>query len=198
MKYRNAKLILASGSPRRKQLLEMTGHLLEIRVSGADETTDEKDPARFVEELSKRKAFDVAADVENGIVLGADTVVASGGEILGKPADAEDAKRMLAGLSGRAHEVYTGVTLVCRENGSLKWAETFHEETKVFVLSLSTEEIDEYIATGEPLDKAGAYGIQGFFGKYIERIEGDYFNVVGLPLSAVYQVLRRREADEMQ
>jgi len=192
MNYRNAKLILASGSPRRRSILEMAGHLQEVRVSSADEETTETVPDRLVEELSKRKAYDVAREVEDGIVLGADTVVACGGEILGKPADEEDAKRMLERISGRAHEVCTGVTLVCKEGGTVRWTETFHEVTKVFVSPLSDEEIDEYVNTGEPLDKAGAYGIQGYFGKHIGRIEGDYFNVVGLPAAAVYERLKKR------
>ena len=195
MKYRKAGLILASGSPRRKQLLEMTGHLLEVRVSSVDETTDETRPEKMVEELSSRKALDIASQVENGIVLGADTVVSADGVILGKPSDAQDAKRMLKMISGRTHQVFTGVTLAEVVDGELKWTETFSEKTDVSVLPMNDEEIEEYVLTGEPLDKAGAYGIQGFFGKYISGIEGDYFNVVGLPLSAVYARLRRRDSE---
>ncbi len=195
MKYRKAALILASGSPRRKQLLEMTGHLLEVRVSSVDETTGETRPEKLVEELSSRKALDIASQVENGIVLGADTVVSADGVILGKPSDAQDAKRMLKMISGRTHQVFTGVTLAEVVDGELKWTETFSEKTDVSVLPMNDEEIEEYVLTGEPLDKAGAYGIQGFFGKYISGIEGDYFNVVGLPLSAVYARLRRRDSE---
>lgn len=198
MKYRNAGLILASGSPRRKQLLEMTGHLGRIMVSDADESIEETRPEKMVEELSKRKALDVAEKVTDGIVLGADTVVATDGSILGKPADEEDAKRMLRMLSGRTHQVYTGVTLAEVKDGAVQWADTFFEKTDVAVLPMSEEEIEEYVKTGEPLDKAGSYGIQGFFAKYIRKIDGDYFNVVGLPLAAVYEHLRRRDKDEMQ
>lgn len=198
MEYRNAGLILASGSPRRRELLEMTGHLLEVIPSGADESTDETAPDKLVEELSRRKALDVAGKVKDGCVLGADTVVSADGVILGKPEDEQDAERMLKMISGRTHQVFTGVTLVSVRNGSVEWTETFSEKTDVTVISMSGEEIEEYVMSREPLDKAGAYGIQGFFGKYISRIEGDYFNVVGLPISAVYQALRRRDADEMQ
>ena len=198
MEYRNAGLILASCSPRRKELLEMTGHLLEIIPSSADETTDETAPDKLVEELSSRKASDAAGKIKDGIVLGADTVVSIDGTILGKPEDEQDAKRMLKMLSGRTHQVFTGVTLISVKNGKTEWSETFSEKTDVTVIPLTDEEIGEYVMSREPLDKAGAYGIQGFFGKYISRIEGDYFNVVGLPLSHVYQALRRRDEDAMQ
>ena len=198
MEYRNAGLILASGSPRRKELLEMTGHLLEIIPSSADETTDETAPDRLVEELSSRKASDAAGKIKDGIVLGADTVVSIDGTILGKPEDEQDAERMLKMLSGRTHQVFTGVTLISVKNGKIEWSETFSEKTDVTVIPMTDEEIGEYVMSREPLDKAGAYGIQGFFGKYISRIEGDYFNVVGLPLSHVYQALRRRDEDAMQ
>lgn len=198
MEYRNAGLILASGSPRRKELLEMTGHLLEIIPSSADETTDETAPDKLVEELSSRKASDAAGKIKDGIVLGADTVVSIDGTILGKPEDEQDAERMLKMLSGRTHQVFTGVTLISVKNGKIEWSETFSEKTDVTVIPMTDEEIGEYVMSREPLDKAGAYGIQGFFGKYISRIEGDYFNVVGLPLSHVYQALRRRDEDAMQ
>ncbi len=198
MKYRQAGLILASASPRRRQLLEMTGHLREVMPGNADESTDETRPDRMVEELSRRKALDAAGRVTEGTVLGADTVVSTDGAILGKPKDDRDAVRMLTLLAGRTHQVYTGVTLAAVKDGRILWTETFSERTDVTVIPMSRDEIDEYVMTGEPLDKAGAYGIQGFFAKYISRIEGDYFNVVGLPLSAVYERLRRRDTDEMQ
>ncbi len=191
MKNRNvSELILASGSPRRKELLERIGITPVVRPSGADETTEESRPDALVLELSRRKCLDVAEGVSDGMVLGADTVVALDGTILGKPADEKEAVQMLRMLSGRKHQVYTGVTLAEKKDGRLTGVKSFAEETAVFVVPLSEEEIAAYVATKEPLDKAGAYGIQGAFAKFIDRLEGDYFNVVGLPLAAVYRELK--------
>lgn len=184
------ELILASGSPRRKELLMQIGIQPEICPSGAPEDTKETRPDAVVEELSERKCLDVAQQVTDGVILGADTVVAVDGKILGKPADEGDAFRMLSLLQGRDHQVYTGVTLAKKEAGELKETDTFSVCTHVFVAAMTPEEITEYIRTGEPMDKAGAYGIQGFFAKYITRLEGDYFNVVGLPLAALYEHLK--------
>lgn len=188
------KIYLASGSPRRRELLTQIGIEYEVLVSEADEECDIKDPALLVEELSKRKAkavFDSLKGKEKSdyLVIGADTVVSIDGQILGKPADKKDAEKMLGELSGRAHEVYTGVTLCFLKNGQEK-EKTFHEMTKVIFCEMSEEEIHEYAESGEPLDKAGAYGIQGLCAKYIRGIEGDYNNVVGLPIGRLYQEMK--------
>lgn len=189
---KNLRLILASGSPRRDDLLNTAGLVHEILVSGADEDVTEPDPRRLVEKLSARKAGDVFRQViQDGdfAVIGADTVVALDGVILGKPRDEKDARKMLEMLSGRAHHVCTGVTLHGRIGGKER-VRTFSEVSTVHVASLSQEEIQTYIATGEPMDKAGAYGIQGAFCKHVTHIEGDYFNIVGLPVSRLYHELK--------
>ena len=198
------RIILASGSPRRTELLRTAGIDHTVMVSGADEDVRETDPARMVEALSARKAEEVyeriiagekeGEDAGDFVVIGADTVVAMDGVILGKPSDEEDAARMLRMLSGRAHHVYTGVTLHGRSGGREKRI-TFSEESTVHVARLDEKEIASYIAGGEPMDKAGAYGIQGSFMKYVTGIEGDYFNIVGLPVSHVYRSLKELSAD---
>lgn len=206
MDLQNLRLILASGSPRRDELLNTAGLRHEVIVSGADEDVPQTQPRTLVEALSARKAqevcgriaadpgaFGIGADTDY-VVIGADTVVALDGEILGKPRDAQGAAQMLRMLSGRAHSVYTGVTLHGRACGKEK-VQTFSEESVVHVLPLSGEEISAYIATGEPMDKAGAYGIQGAFSKFVSRIEGDYFNIVGLPVSRVYLALKEFSSD---
>ena len=184
------KLILASNSPRRRELLEQIGVEFEVIPSNAEEKITKQEPSEVVEELSRQKAEDVAASVEDGIVLGADTVVCQNGQIMGKPTDEADAKQMLQKLQGEEHSVYTGVTILVKANGAVQHVQTFSQETKVYVYEMTDEEIDRYIATGEPMDKAGAYGIQGRFAAYVEGIEGDYNNVVGLPVSAVWQELK--------
>ena len=192
MKPENLRLILASGSPRRDELLNTAGLFHEVIVSGADEDVPETDPCALVEKLSARKAEDVFRQVEeekNFAVIGADTVVALDGVILGKPHSEADAARMLRLLSGRAHHVCTGVTIHGRISGR-ECARTFCEVSHVYVAPLTEEEIHSYIATGEPMDKAGAYGIQGAFCRYVTHIEGDYFNIVGLPVSRVYRELK--------
>lgn len=192
----NLRIILASGSPRRTELLHTAGITHEVIVSGADENVSEEVPSRLVEKLSALKArevFERIADQADGgqiVVIGADTVVACDGKILGKPRDREDAERMLEMLSGRAHHVYTGVTLCGIADGKEKEI-TFSEESAVHVAKLSREEIWSYIDSGEPMDKAGAYGIQGSFMKYVTGIEGDYFNIVGLPVCHLYQALKQ-------
>ena len=199
MKNRNmdhVRIILASGSPRRTELLQTAGIVHEVVVSGADEDVQEENPARLVEMLSARKAEEVyermAQQEPSGdlVVIGADTVVAADGKILGKPGDEEDARRMLRMLSGRSHHVYTGVTL-CGRIGSVRREVSFSEESAVHVAQLTEEEISEYIDSGEPMDKAGAYGIQGAFMKFVSGIEGDYFNIVGLPVSHLYQEMKQ-------
>lgn len=194
------RIILASGSPRRRELLEQIGLEFEIMVSHMEENEDYKSPEKLVEALSRQKAEAVLAMLpaeEAVLVIGADTVVARKGRVLGKPKSKKNAVKMLSKLSGKAHQVYTGVTLLYRRSGtddpegsgsSAKvQRKTFHEMTKVRFFPLSPEEIEEYVATGDPMDKAGAYGIQGFFARYVERIEGDYNNVVGLPVGRLYQ-----------
>ena len=218
----NKKIILASASPRRRELLTQIGLDFDIVVSETEEKITSTEPAKVVEELSAQKAEAVweklcstaasqgsvtnAERLDEGsevfeseqtsgettmtdtLVLGADTVVACDGKILGKPADTEAAAAMLTMLQGRGHEVYTGVTILYEENGERKTL-TFHEKTTVHFYPMTDAQIREYVATGDPMDKAGAYGIQGFCARYIRGIEGDYNNVVGLPVGRVYQEL---------
>jgi septum formation protein len=193
MRPEDMKLILASGSPRRTELLSTALLAHEVMVSGADEDVTAPDPRSLVELLSARKAQEVyerCPAASDFAVIGADTVVALDGVILGKPADEAQAARMLRMLSGRSHHVYTGVTL----HGMRDWKErirTFSEESLVHVAQLSEEEIASYLSSGEAMDKAGAYGIQGAFSRYVTHIEGDYFNIVGLPVSRVYRELKK-------
>ena len=187
-------IILASKSPRRKELLENIGIKPLIIVSDADENIDESNPEELVKKLSHIKAqavYDkIKADKTIGLheddyILGADTIVYANGKVLGKPKDKDDARAMIKTLSGSVHSVYTGFTLIDSEGNTVSKA----VETKVYVYEMSDSEIEDYISTDEPYDKAGAYGIQGLFGKYVEKIEGDYNNVVGLPVSAIYYTL---------
>ena len=185
------RIILASGSPRRRELLAQIGIKTEVIPSWADENTDIADPEKRVEELARRKCVDVARDLPSGIFLGADTVVSIDGVILGKPADTEEAKEMLRKLSGKTHQVYTGVALMQKAAGDVIRKAVFSEKTDVTVAELDEYDIEEYVATGDPMDKAGAYGIQGNFAKFVKRIDGEYSNVVGLPLAAVYARLKK-------
>ena len=183
-------IVLASGSPRRKELLAKTGLKFSVVVSGGEEKAETSDPAETVEKLSLDKASAVAdllqAEKEPQLIIGADTVVACDGEILGKPSDREDAFRMLWKLQGQTHQVYTGVTLLLKKKHTWQ-AHTFSEKTDVQFYPVSREELLAYIETGEPMDKAGSYGIQGGFGIYVKGICGDYNNVVGLPIGHLYQ-----------
>ena len=190
------RIILASASPRRRELLHQIGWDFEVCVSQVEETITKTLPAEVVEELSAQKAravFDhlqVHKPEENEgvfLVIGADTVVACDGEILGKPADREDAVRMLRMLQGRSHHVYTGVTLCCCHAEGQMMTKSFHEETEVTFYPMTEQEIQDYVDTKEPMDKAGAYGIQGICARYISGIRGDYNNVVGLPVGRLYQ-----------
>lgn len=192
------KLILASGSPRRREILAQAGISFEVVPSDADETVDKTEPYKVVEELSLRKAMDVA-DRQSGdcIVIGADTVVACNRQILGKPADEEEACQMIRLIQGRSHAVYSGVTLLHKKGGQIQ-PYTFHEKTEVEVVPMTEEEIRDYVTKGESLDKAGAYGIQGAFAAYIRGIQGDYYNVVGFPLCRFIQVLKGMENKEDQ
>lgn len=182
------KIILASASPRRKELLEKAGVCFSVIPGNADETITAEKPADAVQELSLKKARAVAehADFEEGtLILGADTIVVYRDEILGKPSDALDAVRMLEELQGNVHEVYTGVTMLWKRNGDWE-SRSFAECTQVEFYPVSEGEIREYVATGDPLDKAGAYGIQGPFFVYVKGIRGDYCNVVGLPVARLF------------
>lgn len=180
------KIVLASGSPRRKELLLQVGIDFDVVASDIDETCDISSPEKLVEELSKRKATAVSLLRPGEIVLGADTVVSYDGEILGKPKDENEAYDMLMMLSGRTHSVYTGVSIIDR-NGKCV---SFVECTKVTMFDNSPETIKAYISTKEPMDKAGAYGIQGKGAILVSNIEGDYNNVVGLPIARVYSYLQ--------
>lgn len=181
-----SEIILASGSPRRKELMDRAGLDFIIRTADVDETIPEGTPPHeAVMALALKKAEAVARDHQDKLVIGADTVVSIDGRILGKPSDKEDAHRMLSLLSGRVHRVFTGIALI--KNGRVK---SFFEETSVHFYELSDDEIRAYIATGEPMDKAGAYGIQGRGCTLVQRIEGDFFNVVGFPIAKVYREMR--------
>ncbi len=199
-----SRIILASQSPRRKELLEQIGLEFEICPAKGEEVITKSIPEEVVMELSKQKAEEVASLVASFgeqnkdittpadiLVIGADTVVAYDGQILGKPKNEADAKRMLTMLSGNTHSVFTGVTLVLMDKSGKAGELVFYEKTDVVMHPMSEKEIEHYIATGEPMDKAGAYGIQGKCAIYIEKIEGDYNNVVGLPITRIYQELKK-------
>ncbi|NLL79294.1 MAG: septum formation protein Maf [Clostridiales bacterium] len=186
------RIILASGSPRRNELLKQIGLNFSVVPSTKEEVRSTDVPEKLVEELSYQKAMDVALKEEEGsLVIGADTLVACDGQIMGKPEDEEQAAEMLRALSGSTHQVYTGVTVVIREGEDLEYF-TFHEKTDVLVYPLSEWEIKSYVAGKEPMDKAGAYAIQGEFARHIKGICGDYNNVVGLPVARLYQELKKR------
>ncbi|EXG88291.1 MAF protein [Clostridium sp. ASBs410] len=185
------RLVLASASPRRKELLAQIGITPEIVPSTIEEKITTSVPEEAVMELSRQKAKDVASRMQPGTyVIGADTVVAAGGEILGKPVSHEDAYRMISLMEGRTHQVYTGVTLVyCGDRGNK--VRTFVEKTDVHLYPMSDGEIRAYADSADPMDKAGAYGIQGIFAAFIKGIDGDYNNVVGLPVGRVYQEIKQ-------
>lgn len=206
------KLVLASGSQRRRELLTMCGYDYEIIVSNADETIDESDPESFVRALSFRKAKEVfdrlsAAGRRDFAVIGSDTVVAfqKDGEtkpvIIGKPKDAEDAVRILSMLSGKTHRVFTGVSVIAditdknaAAQCSIRKKEEIQTEcsiTEVTFETLSPGEITDYVNSGDPLDKAGSYGIQGPFGMFVREIRGNYFTVIGMPIPVLYKMLKK-------
>ena len=190
------RLILASASPRRRELLVQAGFTFEVFPAHVNEDTRPmEDPIAYVVRLARDKAEAVYAKVRDpeAIILGADTTVTLDGHILAKPEDASDAARMLRILSGRTHRVITGLAIT-----SASGTEVAAEVTGVQFLTLTDEEISAYVATGEPMDKAGAYGIQGYAGKWIPRVEGCYFNVVGLPLALVSTMLEARLARDAQ
>ncbi len=188
---RMQKLILASSSPRRAEVLRNAGIEFEVRPADIDETRRPSEPASdYVQRLALEKAR-AAISAETGakdiIVIGADTVVVNAGEILLKPDSPEGARRMLRQLSGGVHEVHTGLALICMPQ---KIERVIEEVTSVHFAKLSDAEIDAYIATGEPFDKAGAYGIQSLGGRYVTRVEGCYFNVMGMPLGRLWATLK--------
>lgn len=190
------KIILASGSPRRKEILEQAGVDFEIKASNAEEITDKTNPPEMVEDLARLKAEEIKKKEEGEfLIISADTLVFLDGSPLGKPKGSEDAYHMLSCLSGRKHEVYTGVAIIIREKGKAEKELVFHQMSRVEVETLSKEQIEAYIASGEPFDKAGAYAIQGKFAVHISGIEGEYNNIVGLPIARIYHELLKEGID---
>ena len=188
-------IILASASPRRRDILTQAGIPFTVCVSQAEEVIDTRDPAKAVKKLSALKCREVFDRTPGDVaVIGADTVVVYEGEIYGKPGSPEEAARMLEKFQGNRHQVYTGVTVCIREKEEEK-TRTFHETTEVVFYPMTKEEIQSYIATGEPEDKAGAYGIQGKAVVFIKEIHGDYSNMVGLPAARLYQELKEMGID---
>lgn len=190
------KIILASNSPRRKELLHQIGLSFSTQPALNKEVTDKTEPRDMAEDLSYKKAVEVAGKMEDKgmnelVVIGADTVVSCWDKVLGKPADEKEASEMLHLLEGKNHQVYTGVTIAWKYADTQAMFSTFSEVTDVTLYSISDEEIKGYIETGEPMDKAGAYGIQGMFAAYVQGICGDYNNVVGLPVGRLYQELKK-------
>ena len=194
------KIILASASPRRAEILRNAGFAFAVQPAHVDETPlPGEAAAAYVQRLAAAKARGTAKSLDasagRAVIVGADTVVVADGQILGKPTDANDARRMLGLLSGRDHDVLTGLMFISILDG----VETAHlESTRVSFLPLSDRDIEDYLLTGEPFDKAGAYGIQGIGGRFISRIEGCYFNVMGLPISRVWSVLARMEQEQKE
>ncbi len=191
------KFVLASGSPRRKELLEQIGMQFEISSAHGEEIITKEQPWEIVEELSMQKATEVAdryedehAVQENTVVIGADTIVAYGAEIMGKPKSRQHAIEMLSELQGHVHQVYTGVTLIIMTGKDRKLI-CFHEKTEVEMYPMTQAQIEAYVSTGEPMDKAGAYAIQGKCAAYIKGICGEYNNVVGLPIARLSQELSK-------
>ncbi|MDW7651249.1 MAG: Maf family protein [Bacillota bacterium] len=180
------KIILASASPRRAALLRQLGLCFDVVESGVCEDLDEKDPMRLAEQLALAKAKAVAANVAEGVVIAADTVVCADGELLGKPQNPAEAAAMLRLLSGRRHDVLTGVAVISRPQNI---SSVHVEKTAVVMRAITEDEITWYVASGEPFDKAGGYGIQGRAAVFVEKLNGCYFNVVGLPLASLWRML---------
>lgn len=197
------KIVLASGSPRRKEILEQVGVEFTVSASTREEVSTKSRPGEIVMELASVKAREVAAEAdENTIIIGADTMVAIDGQVLGKPKNGAEAKAMLQMLQGNRHQVYTGVSAIIKsagkktnDGGAFCKEINFAEKTDVWVYPMKRKQIDDYIATGEPFDKAGGYGIQGKFAVHIEKIEGDYYNIVGFPVAKLYQFLLEEGID---
>lgn len=184
------KIVLASASPRRRELLSQVGITFEVKPASGEERITSTEPSKVVKELSFQKAMftahalekEQADDLADILIIGADTIVSYEGKILGKPSDPEAAVKMLSMLQGNTHQVYTGVTVLVREEENWK-VHTFHECTDVIFYPVTKEEIAEYVNSKDPMDKAGSYGIQGAWGAYVKGIRGDYNNVVGLPVA---------------
>lgn len=197
------KIILASGSPRRREIFEQVGVQFSVITSKIEEITTKNNPEEIVLELATIKAEDVAEHVdEPAIIIGSDTMVALEGQVMGKPKDEDDAKNMIRKIQGAKHQVHTGVSIIFKDIPILNTDNisdqqptiinkvmSFVESTDVWVNPMTEEQIAAYIATGEPFDKAGAYAIQGKFAVHINRIDGDYYNIVGFPISRLYQTL---------
>ncbi len=190
------KIILGSASPRRRELMAQIGLEFEVVVSNKEEYYESTIPEEIVKELALMKAENVTSELEakrqlkDMVIIGADTIVVLDDQILGKPRDEEEAFEMLTNLQGRAHQVFTGTAILSYDETGERLVQNQASETKVYVHEMNRDEILSYIKSGEPMDKAGAYGIQGAFAAYIDRIEGDYYNVVGLPVSYLYQHLK--------
>lgn len=177
------KIILGSKSPRRKEILSLMGYDFEVRISEAEELVTDKDPIKVVSSIARQKANNIKTS-DNELLICADTIVVLDNEILGKPTDLADARRMISSLQGRCHFVYTAVCL--KYQGKLT---EFVDEAKVAIYPMSDKEIEEYINTPEPYDKAGGYAIQGIFSKYIKAYSGDYYTIMGLPKARLEEVL---------
>lgn len=189
-------IILASKSPRRKEILEQIGVSFTIIPSDKEEIITSNDPEAVVKELALCKAEDIASSItKDAVIIGTDTVVVLNNKILGKPKDENHAKEMLCSLQNQWHEVYSGVALIIKKTGSEDKVINFAVKTKVSIAPMSKKQITDYVATKEPLDKAGAYGIQGKFAVYVNGLDGDYYNVVGLPISKIYEVLLEEGID---
>lgn len=183
-------LILASQSPRRRELLALAGFDFTVEPANIDETRRVGEaPDAYVQRLALEKATAIATRHPGSLVLGADTTVVLDGEALNKPLDDADARQMLLSLADREHRVHTGIAVVSH-SGDHTTSRVHLETTRVFFSAIQSEELESYLASGDPLDKAGAYGIQGYASRWIPRIEGDYFNVVGLPVAATVRLLR--------
>lgn len=196
-------IILASASPRRREILGQVGVEFQVIPSNREEIITKSKPIEIVRELATMKSHEVYEQTQEPvIVIGADTIVVHNNEIMGKPKEEEDAKRMLRGIQDNTHEVYTGVSILIRDydmNNQLMEKElSFEEATKVSIYPMNEDDIEAYVATKEPMDKAGAYAIQGEFAIYVKKIDGDYYNVVGLPVARIFQELRKIGIDLLQ
>lgn len=185
-------VILASASPRRKEILSMLGVSFDVEVSKTEEVTMQTEPEEIVKDLAAQKAAAVAKHHKNEtcMIIGSDTIVWLSGKVLGKPADAAEAKAMLSGLSGNTHTVYTGVCIIKCENGKLTKT-CFADAADVTFAEMDESEIDWYVSTGESTDKAGAYAVQGLGARFVKGIRGDFYTVMGLPMARLYEELRR-------
>lgn len=187
----NMKVILASNSPRRSEIMKLMGLEFDVIVSNVEESTEENDPGNIVCDLALQKAEAVSKLVKEDTVtiIGADTIVVADGRIIGKPRNEENAKEWLRLLSGREHNVYTGVAIVTKSNNRVEHR-NFVTKSSISFQTMTEQEIADYVGTGEPMDKAGGYAIQGIGGRYIKGIKGDYFSTVGLPMNELYNKLK--------